>query len=95
MSVYDVLTGAFGKVPAHEIEVRRWIIEAEPRVVARARPYQVMLATWSRYWSQYAYQFGHELTHILTDYDRFSPHRHKWFEETVCEAASLFALERI
>ena len=74
MSVNEVLTVSFAKVPAHGIEVRLWVIKAAPKVAAHARPYQVMLATSSRYWSRYAYQFDRELTHILTDFDRFGPH---------------------
>lgn len=46
-----------------------------------------------RYWSQFIYQFSHELTHYV-----IRQHRHKgdgkikWFEETVCEAMSLYIL---
>lgn len=52
-------------------------------------------------WDQFAYQFSHELCHIFTNFE----HReigpgavsrdHQWFEETLCEAVSLFALERV
>ena len=94
MSVYDALTEAFGRTPESPIEVMRWH-KRHAILVANARPYKVYLATRSRYWSQYAYQFSHELCHILTNSDRFGSHKHKWFEETVCEAASLFALHRI
>ena len=94
MSVFDTLTDAFGKTPDSPIEVMRWN-RKYPMLVENVRPYKVYLAAWSRYWAQYAYQFGHELCHILTDSDRFGPHKHKWFEETVCESGSLFALRRI
>lgn len=94
MSVYDALTEAFESTPDSPIEVMRWQ-KKHPMLVENARPYKVYLATWSRYWSQYAYQFGHELCHILTSSDRFGSHKHKWFEETVCESASFFALHRI
>jgi len=53
--------------------------------------YLVRLDTGELYWSQYAYQFAHEFCHILCGYD-LDPHRNKWFEESLCEAASLFAL---
>ncbi len=53
--------------------------------------YRVRLDTSSTYWSQYAFQFAHEMGHILADYKE-NPHRNKWFEEAICETASLYAL---
>ena len=46
------------------------------------------------YWSQYAYQFGHELCHVLCRY-REAETGNKWFEESLCETASLFVLRRM
>ncbi len=58
--------------------------------------YRVGLNTGSTYWCQYAYQFAHELGHILAHCDRRSgPTRHQWFEEALCETASLFVLLRL
>lgn len=45
------------------------------------------------FWSQYTFQFAHELGHVLCGYDP-DPHKQKWFEESVCEAASLYVLRR-
>jgi hypothetical protein len=56
--------------------------------------YQVKLGTGGLFWSQYAYQFAHEFCHILCKYDA-TPHRNKWFEESLCETASLFTLRRM
>jgi len=57
------------------------------------------LQTGDRYWAQYAYQFAHEFCHALAghtnDYKekwRSLETPHLWFEESLCEAASLFAL---
>ncbi len=57
------------------------------------------LNTGDRYWAQYAYQFAHEFCHALAghtnDYQkkwRSLETPHLWFEECLCEAASLFAL---
>ena len=45
----------------------------------------------NRYWAQYAFQFSHEFCHILCNYrPDASPNR--WFEESLCETAALFAL---
>ena len=55
---------------------------------------RVALATGGTSWSQYAFQFGHEFGHILCNYDR-DKHPNKWFEESICEVASLFALRQM
>lgn len=56
--------------------------------------YNVKLDTANRLWSQCAFQFAHEFCHILCNY-RNVPNRQLWFEETLCECASLFALRRM
>ncbi|MBY0524121.1 MAG: hypothetical protein K2R98_12020 [Gemmataceae bacterium] len=56
--------------------------------------YRVRLDTGDNLWSQWAYQFAHEFGHILSSYDEVA-HQNKWFEETVCEVASLFVLRRM
>lgn len=49
------------------------------------------LDTGNTYWSQYAYQFAHEFCHILCGFNKGNA-GNKWFEETLAETASLFAL---
>lgn len=59
--------------------------------------YVVLLDIKGRYWAQVAYQYSHEVCHLLSNYD-LSPNnatRQQWFEESICEAFSLFALERM
>ena len=53
--------------------------------------YQVKLDTHSTFWAQYSYQFAHALCHILCNY-RPENHPNKWFEEALCELASLYTL---
>jgi hypothetical protein len=60
-----------------------------------AGEFQVRLATHSTFWSQYTYQFAHELCHILARYDHHTRAQHQWFEESLCEAASLFVLSKM
>lgn len=55
---------------------------------------RVKLATGGTLWAQYSFQFAHELGHVLCGYDT-DEHRNKWFEESLCELASLFALRRM
>lgn len=54
---------------------------------------RIRLDTHGTYWAQMTYQFSHELCHVLCDY-KDNPNPNKWFEESVCELASLFVLRR-
>ena len=56
--------------------------------------YIVYLNTQDRYWCQYAFQFAHEIGHIICGHHEENK-RHLWFEETICEVASLFALFKL
>lgn len=51
----------------------------------------VRLDTTDTRWAQYAFQFAHELGHILCGYDPNNTGQ-LWFEESLCEVASLYAL---
>ena len=51
----------------------------------------VRLDTSTTYWCQYAYQWAHEFCHILCGY-RNDGRENKWFEETICEMASLYCM---
>ncbi len=55
---------------------------------------RVKLNVEGRQWSQFAFQFGHEMGHIACGFAEYA-NPNLWFEETVCEAASLFALGRM
>ncbi len=59
--------------------------EGERRVILNAR---------DRYWSQFAFQFSHEFCHIQCNY-RDGNKANLWFEESLCETASLFVLRRM
>jgi len=54
----------------------------------------VRLDTGGTYWSQYAYQFAHELCHVLCKCDD-DYKGNLWFEETLCETASLYCMRRM
>jgi len=56
--------------------------------------YLVRLNTGGRAWAQCAFQFAHEFGHIACNY-RNVDNPQMWFEETLCECASLFALRRM
>lgn len=92
-SAAQVLIDAFGRMPDAPIRVAPWSMD--PQVFPDQRPYQVRLSARDRYWSQYVYQFSHELGHVLTNFDAHKEHEHRWFEESLCALASLFALHRL
>lgn len=60
--------------------------------------YVIHLTVTGRRWAEYTYEFAHELCHVYADYQQ---HRnsalapHQWFEESLCETASLFVLRRM
>ncbi|MDA0588333.1 MAG: hypothetical protein O2820_10025 [Planctomycetota bacterium] len=56
--------------------------------------YIVRLNTSDRAWAQCAFQFAHEFGHIVCNY-REVENPQLWFEESLCECASLFALRRM
>lgn len=92
-SAAGVLADAFGRAPDAPIQVAPW--SRDPQVFDDQRPYQIRLSARDRYWSQYVYQFSHELCHVMTNFDRHKGHKHRWFDESLCELASLFVLHRL
>jgi hypothetical protein len=64
-----------------------------------ANAYQVQLSASGEQWARYAYEFAHEFSHILMNYDHHADAQtatfNQWFEEALCEAASLYALKRL
>lgn len=86
---------AAGKPPLHPILV---IKSSEGPLVAYRRgenlEYRVLLNVEGRLWARFAYQFSHEFCHILANY-REVPNAQLWFEESLCECASLFALRQM
>jgi len=99
--VEKVLRSAASELWKHFPERRLKPILVEPKggpiVLYQSGPrgeYRVRLDTGSTYWSQYAFQFAHEFCHILCGCTE-DEQSNKWFEESLCETASLFALHRM
>lgn len=61
--------------------------------------YRVRLHASDANWHLYTYEFAHEFCHILSNYEEnVGPgisRYNQWFEETLCEAASLYALKNL
>lgn len=92
-SAAAVLCDAFDRWPDAPVHVMPG--DGSPYLAWDRRPYRIWLSARDTYWCQYAYQFSHELCHVLVNFDRMRHHRHKWFEESVCELAALFVLIRL
>ena len=63
--------------------------------------YVVQLAARDARWYQFVYQFAHELCHIHSNFDNKERvdgkvvSLNQWFEESVCEAAALYTLNKM
>ena len=55
---------------------------------------KIKLTAKDRYWCQYAFQFSHEIGHLMCNTKRGN-RSNQWFEESLCEVASLFALKEL
>ena len=91
-SVAEILFPLGGKPPYNSI----WVSHSEQGPIVlyqrgKDGQYIVKLNTQDRYWCQYAFQFSHEVGHILCGY-RDGDASNLWFEETIGEVASLYAL---
>lgn len=63
---------------------------------------RIGLAAEDSHWAQFAFQFGHEFCHVLAQHSDIAKrgwhtpqHANLWFEESLCETASLFVLKRM
>ena len=94
-SVFDVFMSLFDSQPDAPVNVAWWSRPNPPQVWFDCRPYEIRINALGNGWSQYAYQFAHELCHVIINFDRVKKHKHKWFEESLCEMASLFVLYKL
>jgi hypothetical protein len=71
--------------------------EKGPKTLYKKSPnneYIVWVNIKGRRWSQLIYQFSHEFAHILSNYTNKNE-KNQWFEEALCEAISLYTLEKM
>jgi hypothetical protein len=55
---------------------------------------RVRLDVENRQWARFAFQFSHEICHVFCGIEEY-PNPNMWFEESICEVSSLFALGRM
>jgi len=56
--------------------------------------YRIRLDVEGRQWAQFSFQFGHEICHVVCGCVEH-PNPDLWFEESICEMASLYVLGRM
>ena len=97
--IQKILNSAAGQLWPHAYQTKLSPIKIErsrtgPIVLYRRGEkgeYLMRLDTEKTFWSQYAFQFAHEFGHIICGYKK-GDQSNLWFEETLCETASLYAL---
>lgn len=97
LSVKNILDNDFESDADNDIWIFQNLERSNPiTLYARGKSgeYQIELSTTNRLWSKYAYQFAHEYCHVRTKYSDGSE-LCKWFEESLCELASIYALRRM
>jgi hypothetical protein len=99
--VASVLAPAFPHHAGDTIEVA--YSSAGPHAMFERQPdgaYRVYLDVQDTRWDQFAYQFSHEYCHVVTNVEQRAHQSAalrgtQWFEEAMCEAVSLLALDRV
>ena len=72
--------------------------DGDPRALSQldgAGNFVVRVTVRDTGWAQLAFQFAHEYCHVLADPRTVAFDRFHWIEESMCEAASLFAMRRL
>lgn len=88
----------FSNPPHGRIRVQCRLEQSNPRVLYRNSQeddYVIWLTVRNRLWSKFAYQFAHELCHIACDYERLRESPNNWFQESLCELASIFTIKQM
>lgn len=103
-SVANELRGQVAYPPETTLNIRVMPRGGAPRVLyqrGQNGEYMVHLTARNERWFQYAYQFSHELCHIFSNFDHKeikdneAVTDNQWFEETLCEMASLSTLKHL
>lgn len=67
-----------------------------PEIIKCDKYNQIYLSTCDMFWCQYSYQFAHELCHHVIDSDFYTKNdKFGWFEEALCELASIFCINKM
>lgn len=91
--------------PSNDLSIRVIPRSGAPKVLyerGAEGQYVIQLTARDGRWFQYVFQFAHELCHVLSNFDHKETigdekvdENNQWFEESLCETASLFTLRRL
>ncbi|HSS22472.1 MAG TPA: hypothetical protein VLL54_20545 [Pyrinomonadaceae bacterium] len=101
--IEKVLYSAAGEILAYipntpELAIIVRHSEDQPLTLYKRGPngeFIVLLTAQDMRWAQFAYQFSHEFCHVLAMNSKVTDNPNQWFEESLGETASLFALRRM
>lgn len=97
-AVYEIFSIFVGKELEHDILVYNDLSQGYPLAHYEKNNdcWEVTLSCASgTHWSQVGYQLAHELCHLYSNHSLSRGHKHKWFEESLCECASLAVLTKL
>ncbi|WLG94098.1 hypothetical protein [Pseudomonas sp. FP198] len=93
--VFDIVEELFGKKLRSPVLITNYPDAKNPLACYDMKDgcYQVHLCVKSGLsWCQIVYQLAHELCHLHSNYADSKGHKHKWFEESLCEMCSIVVL---
>lgn len=94
-SVIDEFNNLVGVSPSEPLFVQRGLL-GHPRIERNKNGCVVSLSAKGHFWSKYVYEFAHEYCHYLIGVPMESKKETTfWFEETICNLASLTFLRRM
>jgi hypothetical protein len=96
--VFDIIEELFGRSLPYPVLITNFPLAKNPIACYAMEEgcYQVHLCAESGgYWSQIVYQLAHELCHLNSNYADSVGHKHKWFEEALCEMCSIAVLDKL
>lgn len=64
------------------------------RAYTSGKVFNIFLKPYERDWRRYVNVFAHELCHVLDANSSTQP-KFRWFEETLCQTASLYTMKRL
>jgi hypothetical protein len=88
-------TGKITEKPVIVISSAKKVPPTEhPEIIQLDNLNLIYLSSNDRFWSKYSFQFAHELCHHVIDSDFYTTNdKFGWFEETLCELASIFCID--
>jgi hypothetical protein len=97
--LYSAASEIVAYVPSkQEISIIVRHAESHPVTLYKRGPngeFIVLLSAKDRYWAKYSHQFSHEFCHVLAMNSKVKDDPNQWFEESLGETASMFALTRM